>query len=160
MKPCKKCGKTDRNKFNQCRSCKNEAMRNWRQKNKGKVKYYNRSRNSGWNKLQNRKRASAWNKKNPANAHNKRAELNGYEGTFTNAEWKILCVSTGNKCLKCEAHPDILTVDHVIPLSRGGTNNINNIQPLCKACNAKKHTNAIDYRPSKGLLLPQQGTLW
>lgn len=49
------------------------------------------------------------------------------------------------KCLHCgKIKP--LTADHVVPIAKGGTSNIGNIQPLCKACNSSKGTNIVDYR--------------
>lgn len=45
-----------------------------------------------------------------------------------------------------------LTLDHVIPLAMGGGSTVENLQPLCKWCNAKKADRAIDYRP--GMYLP------
>lgn len=37
-----------------------------------------------------------------------------------------------------DRHPRKANVDHVIPVSRGGTNEEHNLQCLCRACNAKK----------------------
>ncbi len=34
--------------------------------------------------------------------------------------------------------PGVLTMDHVIPLARGGESIKNNVVPACKACNASK----------------------
>lgn len=73
-------------------------------------------------------------------------------GSHTDAEWYALKQATGNKCLCCGAHESEkkLTRDHVIPLIVGGTDNIDNIQPLCQQCNSRKAIYLIDYR-EKGL---------
>lgn len=34
---------------------------------------------------------------------------------------------------------DDLTVDHIVPLSQGGTNDHSNLQVLCRPCNSAKH---------------------
>jgi 5-methylcytosine-specific restriction endonuclease McrA len=44
----------------------------------------------------------------------------------------------------------LLTPDHVVPLIRGGRNDIANIQPLCFDCNRQKHTDIADYRLTAG----------
>jgi 5-methylcytosine-specific restriction endonuclease McrA len=66
-------------------------------------------------------------------------------GSFTVAEWGVLCAHYGNICLRCTKHKK-LTADHVIPVSKGGTSNIDNIQPLCAQCNSAKGTKTTDYR--------------
>jgi len=43
----------------------------------------------------------------------------------------------GFKCLICGVI-DNLTLDHVIPRSKGGSNDSSNLQTLCNRCNSKK----------------------
>lgn len=51
-----------------------------------------------------------------------------------------------HRCLKCGC-PHSLTIDHVIPLSKGGKNHVDNYQTLCRKCNSKKgNTIGGDYR--------------
>lgn len=66
-------------------------------------------------------------------------------GSHTEQEWQNLCKQYGYKCAACKKKVE-LTQDHVIPLAKGGPDSIDNIQPLCKLCNSKKHTKTIDYR--------------
>jgi 5-methylcytosine-specific restriction endonuclease McrA len=50
------------------------------------------------------------------------------------------------KCLCCGRDDIELTLDHIIPVTKGGTTTIDNLQPLCKSCNTKKGTSVTDYR--------------
>ena len=43
----------------------------------------------------------------------------------------------GYKCLLCGAMED-LTIDHIIPVYRGGSDEDNNLQILCRSCNSRK----------------------
>ena len=51
----------------------------------------------------------------------------------SNAVW----IRDGGICVECEAR-DYLEYDHVIPVSKGGGNSVENIQLLCRRCNNKK----------------------
>jgi 5-methylcytosine-specific restriction endonuclease McrA len=66
-------------------------------------------------------------------------------GSFTAQEWVALCKKHAYRCLCCNRRRK-LTADHVVPVSKGGTSNINNIQPLCGPCNSSKRDKTIDYR--------------
>lgn len=78
---------------------------------------------------------------------NHRAKKNAGGKVYAN-EWRDLLQKYGNKCLKCGRSDVTIEMDHVIPIAKGGLNVIENIQPLCRSCNAKKHTKIIDYRSS------------
>lgn len=79
---------------------------------------------------------------------NRRARKKGNGGSFTVQEWEKLKQFYNYTCLRCgRSEPDTkLTVDHIVPLSKGGRNSIDNIQPLCLPCNCSKHDNTIDFR--------------
>lgn len=49
-----------------------------------------------------------------------------------------------NKCLCCDSE-DALTIDHIIPVSKGGKNEIKNYQTLCFDCNTSKSDSIRNY---------------
>lgn len=69
-----------------------------------------------------------------------------FRGSFTEAEWLELCEKYGSKCLRCGRSDVRLTVDHIVPISKGGANTLDNVQPLCQSCNSRKRDKVIDYR--------------
>jgi len=97
-----------------------------------------------------RKYTSEWGIKNRdkrnATDEKRRARKAGNGGCYTAQEWRDLCDRYGNKCLACGAAGVKLSVDHVIPISKGGSNSNDNLQPLCISCNSSKGTKTIDYR--------------
>lgn len=55
----------------------------------------------------------------------------------------------GSRCLCCGGTEEI-ALDHVMPLALGGSNDVDNLQPLCRSCNSKKGARYIDFRGSGG----------
>lgn len=43
----------------------------------------------------------------------------------------------GKVCAACRSVDDI-TIDHVQPVAKGGTDDLTNLQPLCRSCNSRK----------------------
>lgn len=71
------------------------------------------------------------------------------KGSFTKEQWYELIEKNNNKCTICKEEKK-LTIDHIIPISKWDIyyekykpkyqcNDIENIQPLCKSCNSRKH---------------------
>lgn len=73
-----------------------------------------------------------------------RIRTNGGRGV-TIKEWEAIKKKHGYQCVSChrqEPFSDLscktLTMDHIIPITKGGKHEPNNIQPMCIACNLKK----------------------
>ncbi len=104
-----------------------------------------------------REQERAWRRKYPerkvAREARRRARKVQAGGSFTAQQWIALKTTYHFTCLCCgRQEPQIkLTADHVIPIAKGGSNTITNIQPLCGPCNSRKNTRIIDYRPSQAL---------
>jgi len=107
----------------------------------------------------------AWRLANPekkrAACRKRRAMKRGLTEHFDAYQWEIVKAFYGNQCIKCHRGEEELVSlglhlvpDHVIPLSKGGTDDIGNIQPLCHGrlkgsvggCNSHKHNKTEDFR--------------
>jgi len=82
-----------------------------------------------------------WKRKNPERMAflkaRRYARERGATGSHSIRQWNDMKRLSGGKCKHCgEVRP--LTKDHIMPLSKGGSDDISNIQPLCRNCNSKK----------------------
>jgi 5-methylcytosine-specific restriction endonuclease McrA len=75
-------------------------------------------------------------KKNNAN---RRAKAAGNNDRITLSELLQSYFRSGQKCSWCgKTDTQTMEVDHIIPLSKGGTNTIENMVWACRSCNSKK----------------------
>lgn len=81
-------------------------------------------------------KVKAWSASRSAN---RRARKLAAEGRYSPQEWLDKCALLGNVCVYC-GEAKRLEADHKVPISRGGSNDITNIVPACRSCNARKST--------------------
>ena len=98
------------------------------------------------NKDSYRENSKKWNKKNPDKVKASKKEYRAKKFQAPSEPWtpnEIAAAGTG-KCPYCGRQigiiydSSIMHIDHVIPLSRGGTNLIENLEPVCVRCNLSK----------------------
>jgi 5-methylcytosine-specific restriction endonuclease McrA len=80
-------------------------------------------------------------------AHRRRARMLAVGGSFSTAEWLDL-LARHPICPRCQRRWEDIPIpagrrspvsrDHIVAISKGGQNTIENIQPLCFSCNSRK----------------------
>lgn len=110
-----------------------ERMKQYQQANKEQIAEYNKQ-------YRQTPKGKAVDK---AKSHNRRAAKLNNGGKHTAKEILALFKLQSGKCPYCKTKlsksgSNKYHVDHVMPLSKGGTNDISNIQLLCPKCNMSK----------------------
>jgi 5-methylcytosine-specific restriction endonuclease McrA len=128
-----------------------------------KKEYHRKNREAGSleqrrAKARRKAKSSAGKARSAANRHRRRARIKGNGGSWTGKQWVALKAAHEGKCLGCgRTETEVIAMgrklvpDHIKPLSLGGANSIENLQPLChgdgSSCNMLKSARWIDYRP-------------
>lgn len=71
---------------------------------------------------------------------------------ITTGDLKLLRDLFGDLCVYCGDPAD--TLDHVVPLTRGGEHSISNLVPACRPCNSSKHDKLLS--EWSGRRMPQE----
>lgn len=125
-----------------------EYLKKWRRDNKEKWQEYKKE----WKKRdpeKKRREDREWNKRHREYRNFmdmiRRMRLKNIEGSFTLKEWRQKKKEFRYTCPICgRKEPEIkLSIDHIIPITKNGTNWILNIQPLCRSCNSRKNNKVV-----------------
>jgi len=65
--------------------------------------------------------------------------------THTPEQWAEVLAETAPFCVRCSRTATHRDKDHVVPLYQGGSDGIDNLQPLCARCNAEKGPENVNW---------------
>lgn len=159
MKQCKKCGVEKAlddfyayksgNAWARCKACVSSDSMGWQRANPERTastqsarKPHKREYNKRWYRSP---AGRAWHRANAdkirARSREKNAARNGRKRMKIDvALLQELRVLQGHRCAYCPAElGDRPHLDHVVPLSRGGTHTLDNVVWSCAPCNLSKH---------------------
>jgi 5-methylcytosine-specific restriction endonuclease McrA len=63
---------------------------------------------------------------------------------LTAVQWREILERYHYCCAYCGTNAAHLTIDHVVPVSRGGQHTKENIVPACQSCNSAKHDHTLE----------------
>jgi 5-methylcytosine-specific restriction endonuclease McrA len=99
-----------------------------------------RDAHPGYNSEQGKKAYAKSPAKAKAHAHRRRARIMAVGGSFTAKDLELQYKAQKGLCWWCEVSiADGYEADHVVPISRGGSNDPRNIVLTCANCNRTKH---------------------
>jgi len=132
------------------------SSRHWQGKNIEKARSY-RQRWLRENPEKARKASRVWRESNPDRYREtakkwrvehqdywrKRVGTVGLTSEFKAEDWNLIQTVFGHRCAYCLRGDLPLTMDHVLPISRGGRHTPENVVPACKSCNSRKKDRPI-----------------
>lgn len=77
-------------------------------------------------------------------AHERRTRDRAAGKMVTPEQWAHIIFAYGERCVFCERDDCKLTVEHLQPVSRGGTHAPANLAPACKPCNSRKKDRTVE----------------
>lgn len=138
-----------------CKQCKSESAKRYYDRNRDRIvarvknKYWQdpeeaRERRRLWAQ-RNREHIREWWKQwySTHNTHRRqkvraRYMMVGGRSVTDEQTWQLILETFSNQCAYCGNKNVPLTIDHWVPVTRGGTNDPWNLIPACRACNASK----------------------
>lgn len=130
-----------------CIACVRGEIREWSEANPERVRETN---------LRNQR------KNRPKEVHrlneaNRRVTPDGWR--LTGPRWRALLEAFGHLCCYCDQKGE-LSIEHLTPIHRGGTNTPGNVAPSCLPCNKRKWTQtAEEFCPERAIEIRRRALL-
>lgn len=130
-------------------------MKIWNEHNKARKRFLRRRWHLAHKEEENtksRERVREWEIANRERCRTRlrlrRAMERGAKGSHTEEQWLQLVAFLDERCACCRKRKK-LSLDHIKPVTWGGSHYLANVQPLCRKCNSEKGDRfAVDYRPA------------
>ena len=119
-----------KNSYQQDREQRIQKQIEYAKANADKVAAYQRGRKK-WHYQENKEKYLSY-------CHSRRARMYENGGSYTAADIQHLFETQGGLCNVCKQHLAAYEIDHIVPLSKGGSNWPANLQLLCRHCNRTK----------------------
>lgn len=103
--------------------------------------------------LERRKHCEEYRLKSRIYEHNKRVRFYSAPGKYTKQDIQKKLLTQKNRCYYCNKQLTKYHVDHVVPLSRDGSNYPDNLVLACPTCNMRKNNKLPHEWPEGGRLL-------
>jgi len=121
----------------------------WRNVHPERVRIYKKSWYAA-HKEQVRAGIESWEAANPDRSRvrhvvaqrRRRARIARVLATLTPQEWEAILEAAGRACVYCGGQ-ERLSMDHLIPISRGGPHTSENVAPACLPCNLSKGAKTV-----------------
>lgn len=135
---CKTCENAHRTAFSRTASGQASSRRTYEQrKQTGKHQEYRTS--DSWKESKTKYLQSDKSSARLKRARSRRTERIDASGdTLTAYQWRRILRAYDGYCAYCDQNDRPLTIDHVIPVARGGSNTKTNVVPSCHSCNSRK----------------------
>lgn len=139
-----------------CRDCssqqKKNRIENMTHDERRHYQARQRHRNRWWRRLNYRKylniqrsyrKTETYKINHVVSESRRKSQKLGNGGRLTTEQWRQILRAYGC-CAYCGATDLELTMDHVVPLSKGGPHSPDNVVPACRICNCRKSDKLID----------------
>lgn len=123
-----------------------EKAKKWHSENKDRHNEYGR-KYAAEHREEAVARATAWKKANPdkvrAISNRHRFQKQGSPSPLSSNEWLEILEYFNHSCAYCLVSSVPMTMDHLMPLSKGGHHSKDNVVPACRSCNCSKSNRPI-----------------